>query len=184
MKITLAIAFLVYFTSYSQMDTVVLNIENSSLSLKQIKCIFFVKGQCSYSLSDMNSIDNEFYNNSDTIYIQIKKKSKLLIEGKKMPKDHAIGSVFHYRKNKGRIAKIDDWKIGFELKSDSINVWTGESGFISTTTKYRRNISIKKIERQLDIKSNGKVCLKKMVYKRDRNNFNWILKKTTYSNCF
>jgi hypothetical protein len=119
----------------------------------------------------MNSLDSSFYYNSDTIYVQLLKKGKLIIEGKKLPRDHAIGPIKFYRNNSYKLAKIEYWGRESEV---------GEFGFIFITAIYHGNICDKKIERELDVKSESKVCIKETIYKRDRNNFKWVLKRTTY----
>lgn len=181
MKLTLIIFVLIGFVGFAQTDTLLINLNSSTLTYRQIKSIYFMNRQSSLTISEMDSLDKAFESNEDTIYIQLYKGNDLLIEGQKLPRNHAFGVVRFYKK--GRLVKTENWLDGIWLKSASIEIrYGGESGFIATKVKYKKNFAVKKIERKPIVNSRNKSCIEKQVYKMQQEN-KWKLIRTTQCHC-
>lgn len=117
-----------------QIDTVVVDTENTALNFKKCnKYLFGYKRRLSSPVLDQwTSIDSAFMRNSDTIYFQIINKSALRIEGKKMPDGHSpgvIGEIKIYN-SRSRLIRTEYWtetiigsNAGETLKWSEVGTW-------------------------------------------------------------
>lgn len=112
MKIRVTILFLVLFqVCFGQYDTVKIELRESSMSLKKCRGVLFNDyfGSTFHypPTHKITTQDKLFIYNRDTVFFQVSKNKKLLIEGLKLPEIEAFDTISFYRN--GNLVRQEVW---------------------------------------------------------------------------
>lgn len=147
--------------SFSQKDTVCIELNNSSLSLRKCRGILFnefIGNTFSYpGMDKITNADHLFIFNKEIINFKIYKNGKLIIQGKKLAELHAYDTISFYRN--GKLTRKEVWVDHLLITRNGQNYSAGDDATWISRQYFRNTILRKEYFKTIESKDDEKLCV-------------------------
>jgi hypothetical protein len=162
MKIVLLIFIFCSFFSFSQRDTINIELNESSFSLRKCKRILFndnFGNKFSYPPNHkITKTDSLFIYNKEIINFRIYKNKKLIIQGKKLPEIEAFDTISFYKNNK--IIRNEVWVHQYLINDNGVTYAFSDKVTWVSKQFFKHNILYKELIKTIDYRRDKGVCFK------------------------
>lgn len=179
MRSILFICMLYTGFSFSQKDTVCIELNNSSLSLRKCQGILFnefMGNTFTYpGMDKITNADRLFIFNKEIINFKIYKSGKLIIQGKKLAELHAYDTISFYRN--GKLIRKEVWVDQLLITRNGQNYSSGDDATWISKLYFRNTILRKEYYKTIEPADDERLCVK-TIRKKNRK------EKTIKSKCY